>query len=135
MENMKPPNYYGVPYPNNMDNNMKPPYGGMGPNNPQNYVDPNINVPHPQAMMNRDDNSSQDNQTYFTKVLSEHRGQKVSVYCSFTDAADWHDRVFEGYLVDSGDDYVVLDEKKINKHILILSVYIHFIEFEDETKK
>lgn len=134
MENVQPPNYYGVPYPNNMDNGMKPPYPNMGPNHAQNYMDPNSIPPRPQ-MSREEDTTSQDEQSYFTKVLKGYKGVHVAVYCSFTDAADWHDRVFEGTLVESGDDYVVLDEKKLNKHILILSVYIHFIEFDDNTKK
>lgn len=130
---MQQPNYYGVPYPSQMDANMnQPPYPNMNGKPP--YVSPE-NMPSRDANGVNPTNNSVDNApsegTYFTKVLAKHTGKNVQVYCSFTDAADWHDRVFEGVLIDSGDDYVILEERKIKKQILILSVYIHFIEFDN----
>ena len=39
--------------------------------------------------------------------------------------------VYDGMKRETGEDYIVLNEKKLNKHIMVLSVYIHFIEFDD----
>ena len=39
--------------------------------------------------------------------------------------------VYDGMKRETGEDYIVLNEKKLKKHIMILSVYIHFIEFDD----
>ena len=70
------------------------------------------------------------NQYYFTKYLNEHIGKNVTVYCSFTDSADWHDKIFKGKVTGAGDDYLIVDEASLNKEVLILSVYIHFVEFD-----
>ena len=74
--------------------------------------------------------SYETNQYYFTKYLNEHIGKNVTVYCSFTDSADWHDKVFKGQVTGAGDDYLIVDEVSLNKEVLILSVYIHFVEFD-----
>ena len=70
------------------------------------------------------------NNYYFTKYLNEHIGKNITVYCSFTDSADWHDKIFKGKVTGAGDDYLIVDEASLNKEVLILSVYIHFVEFD-----
>lgn len=116
--NNLPPNYYGAPLPPQME---MPPYQ-------------NMSVPYPsrQDMNNttQTNTSYESSQFYFTKYLNEHIGKNVTVYCSFTDSADWHDKVFKGKVTGAGDDYLIVDEVSINKEVLILSVYIHFVEFD-----
>lgn len=120
-KNNLPPNYYGSPYPPQMDMNS---YPNMGVNPPYpSRAEPMPNTPQTNT-------SYETNQFYFTKYLNEHIGKNVTVYCSFTDSADWHDKVFKGKVTGAGDDYLIVDEVSINKEVLILSVYIHFVEFD-----
>ena len=120
--NNLPPNYYGSPYPPTMETNN--PYPNMGINPPYpSRSEPPSNTPQTNT-------SYETNQYYFTKYLNEHIGKNVTVYCSFTDSADWHDKVFKGKVTGAGDDYLIVDEVSLNKEVLILSVYIHFVEFD-----
>jgi spore coat protein GerQ len=121
MENIQPPNFYNSPYPPMDMMYQFPQNGGINP------PYPNKNEPLREET-NKED--TDDSSNYFTKYLSKNIGKQVSLYCSFTDSADWHDRIFEGKLVSAGDDYVIIDEYKIKKEIMILSVYIHYIEFD-----
>lgn len=119
--NNLPPNYYGSMYPPQMD--MNTPYPTI-----------NNNPPYPsRAEVNNTPQTNttyESNQYYFTKYLNEHIGKNVTVYCSFTDSADWHDKIFKGKVTGAGDDYLIVDEASLNKEVLILSVYIHFVEFD-----
>ena len=62
-------------------------------------------------------------------------GKRVSIFCSFTDSAQWHDEVFTGLLEVIGDDFVVIKDTALNKSTLIMSVYINYIEITTDTKK
>lgn len=118
--NNLPPNYYGSMYPPQMD--MNTPYPPM--NNVSSYpTRAETNMPQTNTVY-------ETNQYYFTKYLNEHIGKNVTVYCSFTDSADWHDKIFKGKVTGAGDDYLIVDEVTLNKEVLILSVYIHFVEFD-----
>ena len=121
-KNNLPPNYYGSPYPPQMD--MNNPYSNMNVSSPY----PNRNDPPQQQVQTNTNYDS--NSYYFTKYLNEHIGKNVTVYCSFTDSADWHDKIFKGKVTGAGDDYLIVDEVSLNKEVLILSVYIHFVEFD-----
>lgn len=121
-----PPNYYGAPYPSPKD--MGPQYPNMGPNSP--YPSQDNNFPREDKNGDTTMTSDENSQNYFTYFLKDKIGKNVKVYCSFTDAADWHDKIFEGTIISSGDDYIILDEKNVNRIVLILSVYIHFIEID-----
>ena len=121
-KNNLPPNYYGSPYPPQMD--MGNPYSNMNTSSPY-----QIRNEPPQQQVQTNTNYDT-NQFYFTKYLNEHIGKNVTVYCSFTDSADWHDKIFKGKVTGAGDDYLIVDEVSLNKEVLILSVYIHFVEFD-----
>ena len=120
--NNLPPNYYSSPYPPTMDYNNSYPHPGNTNIYPQ-RADPTVNTPQTNT-------TYEANNYYFTKYLNEHIGKNVTVYCSFTDSADWHDKVFKGKVTGAGDDYLIVNEASLNKEVLILSVYIHFVEFD-----
>lgn len=119
--NNLPPNYYGSMYPPQMDMN--------NPYQPLNNTPPYPSRAEGSNQM-QTNTSYETNQYYFTKYLNEHIGKNVTVYCSFTDSADWHDKIFKGKVTGAGDDYLIVDEVTLNKEVLILSVYIHFVEFD-----
>lgn len=123
-----PPNYYGAPYPQ-----------GVEVSHPNFAPPPNLQSPSYSSKERRDtmqpptenDTTNGDTNEYFTKFLDGHIGQKVKVYCSFSDSAQWHDMIFEGLLWGAGDDNIIIYDEKKDIHTLILAVYILYIEFSD----
>lgn len=124
-----PPNYFGAPYPQQDMNhtNFAPP-----PN-----MAPSYNKRVEQNTPGSKENAFEplDTNDYLTKFMEGHIGQKVKVYCSFTDSAQWHDMVFEGLVWGAGDDNLIIYDQKRNLHTLIMAVYILYIEFEDIENK
>jgi hypothetical protein len=124
-----PPNYFGAPYPQQdmSHTNFAPP--------------PNMSSYSPRQEMNNNSKPKENNfepleqNDYLTKFMEGHIGQKVKVYCSFTDSAQWHDMVFEGLVWGAGDDNLIIYDQKKNIHTLIMAVYILYIEFEDIENK
>ena len=124
-----PPNYFGAPYPQQdmSHTNFAPPpnmSSSYSKRQDQNTPGPKENVFEPI-----------DQNDYLTKFMEGHIGQKVKVYCSFTDSAQWHDMIFEGLVWGAGDDNLFIYDKKKNIHTLIMAVYILYIEFEDIENK
>ncbi len=122
-----PPNYYGAPYPPGSDmahTNYAPPPAMQNPG----YVQ----SPR-QENNNSNDGGLQPIETteYFTKYMKGSISKRVKIYCSFTDSAEWHDKVFSGLVYAAGDEFIIIYDDKEKKHILILAVYILFIEFSD----
>ena len=124
-----PPNYYGAPYPQ-----------------PQGVDLPHSNFAPPPSMQpsaNRQETPKEDTNPYepiekndyLTKFMGGHTGQKVKIFCSFTDSASWHDMIFEGLVWGAGDDYSILYDESKKIHTLIMAVYILYIEFSEIDKK
>ena len=121
-----PPNYYGAPYPPGADmshSNYAPPPNMQAPNYP----------PQPRQEKVPDDEELKpiENTPYFTKYMEGKISKRVKIYCTFTDSGEWHDKVFEGLIYAAGDEFIIIYDEKTKKHLLILSVYILFIEFEN----
>ena len=128
-----PPNYYGNPYPQTKDMGQTPyPPQMNGYNMPSNNYNPEMTTPQG---MPRQTNSSAENieEFYesFNKLVSNNLGRMVNVHCSFTDSTKWHDKEFVGVLASAGDNYIIVYDKDVNRHYLIVGVYIDFIEFFD----
>lgn len=125
-----PPNYYGAPYPQQSDipqhPNFVPPPGVKNSSSGDNRVTPSDQNPYYSPVESND---------YLTKFMDGKIGQKVKVYCSFTDSAQWHDMIFEGLVFGAGDDFLIIYEEDKKIHTLIMAVYILFIEFMDINKK
>lgn len=127
-----PPNYYGAPYPQNQEMNNYPQMGYPNPNVPpynQNGQMPNQEMT-PQGT-NPIDNVEEFYET-FNKLVSSNLGRHVIVYCSFTDSTQWHDKTFSGVLASAGDNYIIIYDDSVNRHYLIVGVYIDFIEFTEK---
>ncbi|MGN1294924.1 MAG: spore coat protein GerQ [Bacilli bacterium] len=117
MDRMQPPPYYGAPYQGEM---------------------PPSSYPYPTPGERKGENEQTATElsgNYFAEFMEKSVGKRVSIFCSFTDSAQWHDEVFTGLLEVIGDDFVVIKDTALNKSTLIMSVYINYIEITTETKK
>lgn len=68
---------------------------------------------------------------YAENLFRMNRGKKVKVYFSYPDSVEWRDRIFEGIILESGRDYLLLKDEQ-NKINLLWLVYINYAVFEDE---
>ena len=101
----QPPNYYGNNY-----SNQPYPNQNMGIN--PNYNNPYVNNQMPDYPL-------------------PNKGKSITVYCTFTDSAEWHDKVFKGILYSAGDDNIIIYNPQDGKFTVIVSVYVNFVEFYD----
>ena len=105
MERIQPPSYFTSPYP-----------------------------PTPEMGQVRANQTNTQDGIIFVDYMKGYINKRISIFCSFTDSAEWHDEIFTGLLESVGDDYVVIYDSSLNKSILIMAVYINYIEIMKETK-
>ena len=117
MDRMQPPPYYGSPYQGEMPPSSYP------------YPTPG------ERKEGSEPTATELSGNYFAVFMEKSIGKRVSIFCSFTDSAQWHDEVFTGLLEVIGDDFVVIKDTALNKSTLIMSVYINYIEITTDTKK
>lgn len=129
MDRMQPPpNFYGAPYPNtNMDPNgpYKQPYVSQQPPQPQSNAANNNSYPPSTPPSMEDDDHNMKWSTNFYK------GKHMKVFCSFPDSSQWHDVIFDGYLEYSENDHLVIRDIKTNHYMIIVAVYVNYIELLD----
>ena len=51
---------------------------------------------------------------------------------SFADSIEWRDRIFEGTLEAVGREFLLISDRQNNKWYMLWSIYIDFLEFNDE---
>lgn len=91
---------------------------------PNNYMDSYI----PNSIINN--NNTEDELLYVSDILKINKGKKAIIYCSYPDSNEWRDKIFEGTIVQSGKEYLLL--KNINNQLnLIWNIYINYIEFKE----
>lgn len=139
MDQHEPPNFYGNNYPNQQFGRQAPDMGmNQGYKNP--YVNNNMpDYPMPMNenqpsgnMMPRPEKPAMDNDpNCMTELCKLNRGKSVTVYCTFTDSAEWHDKVFKGILFSASDDNIIIYNQQDGKYTIIVSVYVNFVEFYD----
>ncbi len=97
-------------------------------NNNYNYGSYNQDNMIPMQGMNMID----EKQSLFSEdILSKNKGKFIKIYMSFSDSVEWCDRIFEGILEAWGRDFILLHDKKNNKHFMVWNLYIDFIEFNE----
>ena len=104
----QPPNYYGnnysnQPYPNQ---NM-----GINPNYNNPYVNnqmPDYPLPNAGNDNNSNDKTMANDSNCISDLCKMNKGKSITVYCTFTDSAEWHDKVFKGILYSAGDDNIII---------------------------
>ncbi|MCH5172218.1 MAG: spore coat protein GerQ [Erysipelotrichales bacterium] len=142
-----PPNYYGAPYPNfnqNMPNPQmqgpQPPMpNGINPNQQQ-QIQPQQPSGYEEAIfmekgpLNVQQNNDQICMNYtYADIAQANRGKKVKVFCSFTDASEWHDVTFEGRILYGAVDHIAIESEDNPSHyMVILGVYIDYMMFFDK---
>ena len=72
------------------------------------------------------------NDFFAEDLLAKNKGKYVKIYMSFSDSLEWCDRIFEGILESFGKDFILLHDKKNNKHYMVWNLYIDFIEFNED---
>lgn len=75
--------------------------------------------------------SQYNEQTYIENVLRLNRGKVATVYCSFSESAEWRDRTFKGVIEEVGRDHIIIGDPKTDKHYLIPMIYLDFVEFDE----
>ena len=73
-----------------------------------------------------------ENPSYAESILNLNKGKNIKVYMSFSDSIEWRDRIFEGTLEAWGRDFLLLNDKKNNKWYMVWTIYINFIEFNED---
>ena len=135
-----PPNYYGAPYPNFNQNMPNPQMQGPQPPMPnagnqmqqppqQNGFEEAIFVE--KGPLNAQQNSDQICMSYtYADIAQANRGKKVKVFCSFTDASEWHNVTFEGRILYGAIDHIAIESDETpSNYVVILGVYIDYMTF------
>lgn len=110
-------------------------YNNLGMNNPslipnQSTYPPYMNMPSYGSSSSTTSQNVQD-PNYAENIFSRNHGKNVKIYLSYPDSLEWRDRVFEGKILASGRDYLLLRDNN-NKKILLWLVYINYAIFDEE---
>lgn len=125
MDHREPPNFYGNGYPSQFRNG--PDMAGYG--NP--YMNPpDYPVPGQEKKEGEAGRPTADS-ACMTELCKLNRGKAVTVYCTFTDSAEWRDKVFKGILYSASDDNIIIYNQNDGKFTIIVAVYVDFVEFYD----
>lgn len=71
-------------------------------------------------------------QEYIFQLLKDNPNRFARVFMSFPDSVQWRDRIFEGTIVNSGKDYVIIKSRGQNEWYVLWTIYINFIEFTED---
>lgn len=71
-------------------------------------------------------------QSYVENILRLNKGKKVKAYCTFPDAKDWADQIFEGIIEEAGRDHLILSNPQTGEWYLILMIYLNFVTFDEK---
>ncbi len=71
-------------------------------------------------------------QSYIENILRLNKGKKVEIHMTFPDSTEWHDRVFNGIIEQSGRDHIILSDPATGKWYLLLMIYVDYIQFDEK---
>lgn len=142
MDRHEPPNFYGANFPNQNFNRQGPDMMNSAYKNPYvngapDYPTPNGNGANQQQQQpqnpqkNPNAASILSDSSCTTALCKLNQGKPVTIYCTFTDSAEWHDKVFKGILFSASDDNIMLYNQQEGKFTIIVAVYVNFMEFYD----
>lgn len=77
-------------------------------------------------------NNMQLDASYAENILTLNVGKFANFYMSFSDSLEWRDRVFSGIIEAAGRDYVVIREQNSNTRFLLWTVYLNYVEFNEQ---
>lgn len=112
-------------------------YNNLGINNPT-YIPshstypPYMNIPG-YTTTNQQQTTQQNSvdPAYVENIFSKNHGKIVHIYLSYPDSLEWRDRVFDGTILASGRDYVLLRDME-GKNVLLWLIYINYAIFDEE---
>lgn len=71
-------------------------------------------------------------QSYIENILRLNKGKRVKVYMTFEMNTEWNAKVFEGVIEAAGRDHLILSEEGTGRRVLLLMVYLDWVEFQGE---
>ena len=74
---------------------------------------------------------SSDKYPLFLNILNLNRGKKAKFYVTIPGSVEWQDKIFEGIIEQSTNDYIVVSNPNTGEWYLILTIYLDFINFEE----
>lgn len=98
------------------------------PNNTQAYVPNQGTNPTSNGYIQNSDNYKL---SFAEEILKSNIGRNATIYMSFPDSIEWRDKTFQGTILENGRDYILIKENISNKIYLLWSIYINYVEFED----
>ena len=94
-----------------------------------NYYQPQTYKPNYSTNIDIRENNNMTNQYPYTSALLKSKiGNNATIYASFPDSIEWRDKVFNGQIIATGDDYTLIRTIS-NIEQLIVNIYINYIEF------
>lgn len=73
-------------------------------------------------------------QSYIENILRLNRGNKATIYMTFPDSIEWRDKKISGIIEQSGRDHIIVSNPTTGKWILLLMIYVDYIEFDEKIK-
>lgn len=64
----------------------------------------------------------------FKKQVDQNISKTVRVYATFTDSSKWHDKIFEGVLISSESDSLIIQDTSKKIYYVISKVYVNYLE-------
>ncbi|MEG0994658.1 MAG: spore coat protein GerQ [Bacilli bacterium] len=69
---------------------------------------------------------------YVENILRQNVGHRGSFYMSYSDSVEWRDKIFTGILLETGRDYLLIEDEKTKENVILLTVYLNFATFNEK---
>src|SRR5690625_2867194 len=114
-------------------NNQQNPY--QQGSNPNYYFPQTSPAFYPYSPYFRQGEERQDNQgmlpmeqSYIENILRLNRGKTVTAYMTFDGSREWNSKKFTGVIEAAGRDHLILSQTGTGKRVLLLMIYLNYVE-------
>lgn len=73
----------------------------------------------------------QPSEPYAENLLEKNIGKLATFYMSYSDSLEWRDKIFTGILEAAGRDYALIHEPNSDKRIILWTVYLNYVVFDE----